>query len=228
MSRVGERVKAARLNAKMTQKQLAKKLGVAESFIADVELGRKIMNESLINRIGKLLNTDLNDISMVATDEDLKEEREARKATALPNKAPKVAGETQDIWNQAFGDVLKNVPLYDYSLSKAKETRQLPMHSNKIEGHAADKVFYLEIEDEDMFGFRIAKGDIALAYSIKELDNNSIALIDYKGKRAVRQVKKLDNTKALIISNGKTLKTETASIKDITPIARLIKLEIKL
>ncbi len=228
MSRVGERVKAARLNANMTQKQLAKKLGVAESFIADVELGRKIMNEALINRIGKLLNADLNDISMVATDEDLKEEREARKAPAMPLKAPKAVGETQEIWNQAFGDILKNVPLYDYSLSKVKETRQLPMHSNKIQGHAADKVFYLEIEDEDMFAFRIAKGDVALAYSIKELDNNSIALIDYKGKRAVRQVKKLDNTKALIISNGKTLKTETASIKDITPIARLIKLEIKL
>lgn len=228
MSRVGERVKAARINANMTQKQLAKKLGVAESFVNDVELGRKIMNENLINRIGKVLNTDLNDVSMVAADEDLKEEREARRAPAIAHKAPKAEGETQEIWNQAFGSVLKNVPVYDYSLTKAKETRQLPMHSNKIEGYPADKVFYIEIEDEDMIGYRIAKGDIALVYSIKELENNSIALIDYKGKRAVRQIKKLDNTKALILSNGKTVLTETANIKDITPIATLIKLEIKL
>lgn len=228
MSRVGERVKAARSSSNMSQKQLAKKLGVAESFIADVELGRKIMNEGMINRISKVLNVDLNDVSMLATDEDLKQENEVKRVSASPLKGMKSQEETKDIWNQAFGSVLKNVPVYDYSLNIVKDTRQLPVHSNKIEGHSADKVFYIEIEDEDMIGYRIAKGDIALAYSIKELENNSICLMDYNNKRAVRQVKKLDNTKVLIISNSGTVKTETASIKDIKPIAKLVKLEIVL
>lgn len=226
MSRVGERVKAARSSSNMSQKQLAKKLGVAESFIADVELGRKIMNEGMINRISKVLNVDLNDVNMLATDEDLKRENEVKRASVPPLKGSKSQEETKDIWNQAFGSVLKNVPVYDYSLNVVKSTRQLPVHSNKIEGHSADKVFYIEIEDEDMIGYRIAKGDIALAYSIKELENNSICLMDYNDKRAVRQVKKLDNTKVLIISNSGTVKTETAAIKDIKPIAKLIKLEI--
>lgn len=226
MSRVGERVKAARSSSNMSQKQLAKKLGVAESFIADVELGRKIMNEGMINRISKVLNVDLNDVNMLATDEDLKRENEVKRASVPPLKGSKSQEETKDIWNQAFGSVLKNVPVYDYSLNVVKSTRQLPVHSNKIEGHSADKVFYIEIEDEDMIGYRIAKGDIALAYSIKELENNSICLMDYNDKRAVRQVKKLDNTKVLIISNSGTVKTETAAIKDIKPIAKLVKLEI--
>ncbi len=228
MSRVGERVKAARSSSNMSQKQLAKKLGVAESFIADVELGRKIMNEGMINRISKVLNVDLNDVNMLATDEDLKRENEVKRVSAPPLKGSKSQEETKDIWNQAFGSVLKNVPVYDYSLNLVKSTRQLPVYSNKIEGHSADKVFYIEIEDEDMIGYRIAKGDIALAYSIKELENNSICLMDYKDKRAVRQVKKLDNTKVLIISNSGTVKTETAAIKDIKPIAKLVKLEIVL
>lgn len=228
MSRVGERVKAARSSSNMSQKQLAKKLGVAESFIADVELGRKIMNEGMINRISKVLNVDLNDVNMLATDEDLKRENEVKRASVPPLKGSKSQEETKDIWNQAFGSVLKNVPVYDYSLNVVKSTRQLPVHSNKIEGHSADKVFYIEIEDEDMIGYRIAKGDIALAYSIKELENNSICLMDYNDKRAVRQVKKLDNTKVLIISNSGTVKTETAAIKDIKPIAKLVKLEIVL
>jgi len=228
MSRVGERVKAARSSSNMSQKQLAKKLGVAESFIADVELGRKIMNEGMINRISKVLNVDLNDVNMLATDEDLKRENEVKRASVPPLKGSKSQEETKDIWNQAFGSVLKNVPVYDYSLNVVKSTRQLPVHSNKIEGHSADKVFYIEIEDEDMIGYRISKGDIALAYSIKELENNSICLMDYKDKRAVRQVKKLDNTKVLIISNSGTVKTETAAIKDIKPIAKLVKLEIVL
>ena len=46
MSRVGEKIKEARLKAGMTQKALGKKLGVAEKFINEVEIGRKIVQES--------------------------------------------------------------------------------------------------------------------------------------------------------------------------------------
>ncbi|MEL7598249.1 MAG: helix-turn-helix transcriptional regulator, partial [Clostridiaceae bacterium] len=45
MSRIGDKIKEVRLSSKLTEKQLAKKLGVAESFIKDVELGRKVANE---------------------------------------------------------------------------------------------------------------------------------------------------------------------------------------
>ena len=43
MSRVGQRIKEARLKSGMSQKVLAKKLGVAEKYINDVELGRKVV-----------------------------------------------------------------------------------------------------------------------------------------------------------------------------------------
>ena len=69
MSRVGQRIKEARLKSGMTQKALAKKLGVAEKYINDVELGRKVVQESFINKAAKILNADLNDINMVVTDE---------------------------------------------------------------------------------------------------------------------------------------------------------------
>ncbi len=45
MSRVSDKIKEARLKKGLTQKQLAKKLGVAENFINEVESGRKIINE---------------------------------------------------------------------------------------------------------------------------------------------------------------------------------------
>ncbi|NLZ47410.1 MAG: helix-turn-helix transcriptional regulator, partial [Clostridiales bacterium] len=64
MSRVAEKIKSLRIEAGMSQKALAKKLGVSESFINDVELGRKIINESMINRVSKIFNKDINDISM--------------------------------------------------------------------------------------------------------------------------------------------------------------------
>ncbi|GIM28885.1 XRE family transcriptional regulator [Clostridium polyendosporum] len=227
MSRVGEKIKSARLNNGMTQKALAKKLGVAEKFINEVECGRRILNEALIERISKVLKADLNDVSMVATDEELSKEKVVSRTVELKTKAAKLP-ETDEVWNQAFGSVLKNVPIYNYDLSTVKGYRQLPVHSNKIEGHAPDKVFYLVIEDDDMLGFRISKGDIAFCHSIKEAENNTICLIEYNSGRAIRQIKKLDNTKFLLISNRGTVRTETVYSKDIKVIAKLNKVEILL
>ncbi|EOU2056878.1 helix-turn-helix domain-containing protein, partial [Clostridium perfringens] len=220
MSRVGERIKEAREKSGMTQKALAKKLGVAEKFVNEVETGRKIINESLISKVSKVLNTDLNDINMVVTDEELQKELKAEKQVRQTKPA-----EVNEVWNQAFGSVLKNVPIYDYSLAQVKGYKQLATASNKIDGHTANKVFYLKIENNDMTGYRIQENDLALCYSIKEIENNSICLVEFNGKRVIRQIKKLDNVKALLISNNGSMRTETANIKEVKSIAKLYRIE---
>lgn len=223
MSRVGERIKEAREKSGMTQKALAKKLGVAEKFVNEVETGRKIINESLISKVSKVLNTDLNDINMVVTDEELQKELKAEKQVRQTKPA-----EVNEVWNQAFGSVLKNVPIYDYSLAQVKGYKQLATASNKIDRHTANKVFYLRIENNDMTGYRIQENDLALCYSIKEIENNSICLVEFNGKRVIRQIKKLDNVKALLISNNGSMRTETANIKEVKAIAKLYRIEFDL
>ncbi|WP_332830667.1 XRE family transcriptional regulator [Clostridium perfringens] len=223
MSRVGERIKEAREKSGMTQKALAKKLGVAEKFVNEVETGRKIINESLISKVSKVLNTDLNDINMVVTDEELQKELKAEKQVRQTKPA-----EVNEVWDQAFGSVLKNVPIYDYSLTQVKGYKQLATASNKIDGHTANKVFYLRIENNDMTGYRIQENDLALCYSIKEIENNSICLVEFNGKRVIRQIKKLDNVKALLISNNGSMRTETANIKEVKAIAKLYRIEFDL
>ncbi|EOU1466258.1 TPA: S24 family peptidase [Clostridium perfringens] len=223
MSRVGERIKEAREKSGMTQKALAKKLGVAEKFVNEVETGRKIINESLISKVSKVLNTDLNDINMVVTDEELQKELKAEKQVRQTKPA-----EVNEFWNQAFGSVLKNVPIYDYSLTQVKGYKQLATASNKIDGHTANKVFYLRIENNDMTGYRIQENDLALCYSIKDMENNSICLVEFNGKRVIRQIKKLDNVKALLISNNGSMRTETANIKEVKAIAKLYRIEFDL
>ncbi|UBK77582.1 helix-turn-helix domain-containing protein [Clostridium perfringens] len=223
MSRVGERIKEAREKSGMTQKALAKKLGVAEKFVNEVETGRKIINESLISKVSKVLNTDLNDINMVVTDEELQKELKAEKQLRQTKPA-----DVNEVWNQAFGSVLKNVPIYDYSLVQVKGYKQLATASNKIDGHTANKVFYLKIENNDMTGYRIQENDLALCYSIKEIENNSICLVEFNGKRVIRQIKKLDNVKALLISNNGSMRTETANIKEVKAIAKLYRIEFDL
>lgn len=223
MSRVGQRIKEARLKSGMSQKVLAKKLGVAEKYINDVELGRKVVQESFIGKAAKILNTDLNDINMVVTDEALMEERK----TLEVNKRPKKV-ETSEVWNDAFASVLKSVPVFDYSLNSIKGKKELPVHSNKVEGFPQDKVLYIEVQDNDMSGFRMVKGDLAFAHLVKEPSNNGIFLLDYKGERIIRQLKSLGNSKYLLVINGGALLTETVTVKDFEVVAKLERIEINL
>lgn len=223
MSRVGENIKKAREKSGLTAKALAKKLGVAEKYINEVEMGRKVASESFIDKAAKILNADLNDISMVVTDEALMEEKKTFKE--LPKKNTQNASE---VWTDAFSSVLRNVPIYNYSLANQKGFKELPIHSNKIEGYPQDKVLYIEIEDDEMSGFRMLKGDLAFAHIVKEVSNNGIFLLEYNGKRKIRQVKVLGNSKILLVSNGGSLVTETKEIKEINVIAKLERVEIKL
>ncbi|BDR68424.1 transcriptional regulator [Clostridium tetani] len=219
MSRVGQNVKTYRLEANMSQKQLGKKIGVSENFINEIETGKRIINENLIDRIGKILNKDLNDITMFY--EDMKDEKENKVYDIKENKV-------QEVWKEAFGSVLRDVNIFDYSLNKTLGSRKLPVIDNKVNGHPQDKVFYLKVEDNDMNGFRVFKEDLVLCHITGEIQNNSIYLIEHNDKRQIRQIKNLDNSKFLLISNSTMVNTEAVEKKQVKIIARLDKVEINL
>lgn len=221
MSRAGEKVKSIRLEAKLTEKQFGKKLGVNEAFIKDLESGKRVINDSLISRIKKVFGKDINDINMNDLNEDTLEEQ--KNMAFKPKKA-----EINETWTNAMSSILKEVPIYDYNFNKKLGARELPVVSNKIEGYNHDKVFFIKIEDNDMAGFRMMKDDIAFGHIIHEIENNSICLLEVNGERFVRQVKKLDNTKILLISNNGNVQTQTVSVKDIKVVGKLEKVEFKL
>ncbi|MDU4937841.1 MAG: LexA family transcriptional regulator [Clostridium sp.] len=229
MSRVGEKIKEARTKAGLTQKALGKKLGVSDKFINEVEMGRRVAQEGFIERAAKVLNTDLNDISMVVTDEVLMEERKVAEVTKKEKKInAKVLGETSPVWTDAFSSVLKKVIIYDYSLKKELGSKELPIYSNKVEGYPADKVLYIKVEDNSMSGFRMMKDDIVFGHLVKEASNNGLFLIEYDNKRVIRQIKSLGGQKLLLISNDGSAKTETIQMNEVKVIAKLERLEIQL
>lgn len=222
MSRVGENIKNVRVKKGMTQKQLGKKLGVSESYINEVETGKKVVGEDIIKRVSKILGEGLNDVNMSFEGEVYSEETTPERT----NNKKETKNEINDVWDSAFSSVLKTIPIYKYDVSKIIETKQLPLIGNKVEGFSQDKVFYLEIQDEDMMGFRIYKGDLAFSVMSNQIENNTICLIEKDGERVIRQIRKLDNTKVLLLNNRGTLKTETVKVNDIKVIAKLIRLEI--
>lgn len=227
MSRVGEKIKESRLKLGLTQKALGKKLGVSDKFINEVELGRRVAQESFIERASKILNVELNDISMVVTDEVLAEEK---KLERVQNRSIAInkKNETSEVWTDAFSSVLKKINIYDYNLKNIYGSKELPSYSGKVEGYPLDKVLYLKIQDNDMMGYRIMKDDLAFAHLVKEASNNGIFLVDYNGKRVIRQIKVLGNSKALLVSNEGSVRTETVELNSVRIIAKLERIEIDL
>lgn len=220
MSRVGDKIKQVREAKEISQKQLGKKIGVSESFINEVELGKKVINEKFLEKISKILGEEIEDTSISFHADEQVEERKPK------FERPRTES-VNEVWNDAFSSVLKDVSIYKYDLSKAIGMKQMPIISNKVEGYAQDKVLFLEIENDDMLGFRICCGDIAFAHLTHEIENNSISLVDYNGERVLRQIKKLDSNKILLISNRGTIRTDTVKHTDIKVIAKIDRVEFK-
>jgi len=226
MSRIGTQIKKAREQKGMTHKQLGKALGVSESYIIDLETGKRIVNDELVKRISKVLGQEINDMMLFAERENPVAEKASMQKIVTRNKPE--SGKVQEMWSDALESVLKTVPVYDYDMVKVIGTKQLTVISNKVEGYAKDKVFFLVIQDNDMIGFRIMKGDVAFAHAAHEVENNAICLVEYEGKRAIRQIKKLGDGKLLLISNSGRLSAGTVLEKNLKVLARLVRLEIKL
>ncbi|HHV29488.1 helix-turn-helix domain-containing protein [Acetivibrio mesophilus] len=220
MSRLGSEIGRLRKELGITQKQLAKLVGVSEGFIADVESGKRILNEDLVKKFSRALRGEVGKLELYEAEEN-KPEPDA-------NVVKVVEKPVQDIWNDALAGILMPVPVYRYKMDKSVDTKQLPIIHNKVEGFPKDKLFYLIIEDNDMSGFRIIKDDLALVYSTHDIDKDGIYFVDYKGKRTVRQIKDIGNGKLLLVSNGARLVTDTIYRKDLNVLGRLIRLEIML
>jgi transcriptional regulator with XRE-family HTH domain len=217
MSRVGKRIQDARNRAGLSSKQLAKKLGVAESFISEVESGRKIINEDLIKRVEKVLEVNLNEDIYEEVSEPVENIKEV-----VTNKS------INKQWEDAFAHILKKIPICDINFKEIYDYKYLPITDRKVEGLNAEKVIYIKAPDDSMRGFRIQKGDKLMIFQNPEIINNSIALVELDGKRAIRQIKRLDANKVLIISHSNDLKTETREVKSFNVIGRCIKMEVEL
>ena len=172
MSRLGDTIRAARLKAGMTPKALGKKCGVAESFINDVEMGRKIVSDDQAQRILKVLgvknpvSTELEVAAEPAVELRPRPRPYVMPVQTEPEKKPtkEEIQETQaatDAWLDALGGVVKRVPILG-SDGVVIDHRLLPVIGGKIEGGHPDKVVYFRQEDDSMRGFRVYAGDLLL------------------------------------------------------------------
>ena len=180
MSRLGDAIRKARLSAKLTEKQLGRKCGMAENVIKDIESGRRIVSDDQAQRILKLLGAD----SPVSTELEVAAEPEIKlrprpRAYVVPADVPKeqqkAADEATDAWLDALGGVVRRVPVIDEK-GVAIDHVLTPIIGGKIEGGAPDKVVYFRAPDDSLRGFRVHAGDLLLTVPENRAQDGALML----------------------------------------------------
>ena len=240
MSRLGDSIKKARLEKKMTAKQLGKKCGLAESVILDVEAGTRILSDVQARVISKALG--LGDVEATsAFGMEIDASSEAMVAPAHPPKPykyepvkPIVPGKPvednkapSDAWLDALGGVVKRVPIMDET-GVVIEHRLLPIIGGRIEGGQPDKVFYYRCPDDTMRGFRIQAGDLLLTVPQPTPVDDSIMIIEQNGVRIARKIKRLEGNRVMLQSFDREFKSQTVGNHDIAFIGKCVRMEVTL
>ena len=229
MSRLGDTIRAARLKAKLTEKALGKKCGLAESFIKDVESGRKIVSDDQAHRILKVLGAT----NPISTELDaaaeppvqLRPKPRAYILTPEEQSAPnrQAQNESNDAWLDALGGVVKRVPVMapdgvviDHVLT--------PIVSGKIEGGAPDKVLYYRCPDDMLRGFRVHAGDLLLVVPASKAEDDRLMLVEYGGERMVRKLLKLDGGRIQMQAFNQEFSAVVGNMQTVKVLGRCVRL----
>ena len=229
MSRLGDAIRKARLNAKMTEKQLGRKCGMSDGVIKDIESGRRIVSDDQAQRILKLLGAE----SPVSTELEVAAEPEVKlrprpRAYVLPAEdvAPeqqRASDESTDAWLDALGGVVRRVPITDEK-GIVIDHVLTPIIGGKIEGASPDKVLYFRAPDDSLRGFRVHAGDLLLTVPDNRARDNALMLIEYKGARIVRKLLKLDGMRIQMQSFDREFESVSAPAPEVRVLGRCVKL----
>ena len=226
MARVGEELKKNRLDANMTLKQVAKKLGVSESFVNEVEQGRKVVNEDLLKRFSKVFDKNISTMGLGSLEEAAQTESVARTKKVIKKEvyvAPKTP--VNELWNQAFGENIKNVPVFDETMKSPISHKGYVVEGKKIEGFPMDKVLLVKSGSEDLKGYGIMKGDLLFGVEAKDIQGTSFMLVSVQGKNLLRRVKNLNNGSVELLSYREKEEVRKVPVKDVLPLVKFHKLE---
>ena len=233
MSRMGDTIRQNRTKYGLTEKQLAKKTGLAESFIKDVEQGKRIPSDDQAKRILKACGvTDSMSPELdTAAEPEVKLRPKPRPyIIPVPENEPaptpaqrEAQAESNDAWLDALGGVVKRVPVLDKK-GLVIDHMLFPVTGGKIEGGAPDKVLLYRMEDDALSGFRIHAGDLLLVVPEKTPVDDALMLLAVKGQRVVRRIKKLEGSRLMLQSYDRELKIDSVLWGEIQVLGRCVKL----
>ena len=238
MSRLGDLIRLERTRQGLTHKQVARKCGVSDKYLMEVEAGTRIIQDEQARRILKVMGLSQQteaDFSLddIAATVDLQSavpqltravEKKEKQPVAEAKADPGVSG---SIWLDALAGVLKHVPIYN-AVMKEVGHRLLPITQGKIEGANPDKVFYFMAPDNDLRGFRVQRGDLVLVVPAQAAVDGAIMLLQTPQGRMLRKVKRVNDYQAMLQKYDDAFESEIKNFNEITFVGRCVRLEADL
>lgn len=239
MSRLGDLIRLERTRQGLTFKQVARKCGVSDKYLMDVEAGTRIIRDDEARRILRTIGVreqteadfTLEDIAATVDlqsavpqlQQAVKTEKKAEKNKDTDSKSA-VDG---SIWLDALSGVLKHVPVYN-AVMKEVDHRLLPITGGKIEGANPDKVYYFMAPDNNMQGFRIRRGDYLLVVPASSPDDGAIMLIKTQAGPILRKVKLMERFQVMLQHYDDQCESEIKNLNELQFIGRCVRLEAEL
>ena len=244
MSRLGDLIRLERTRQGLTYKQVAKKCGVSDKFLMEVESGKRIIADDQARRILKTMGLQdtrseaeftLDDIAATV---DLQSAAVPSVSQIVPDRkltkkekqggdqetGPAVAG---SIWLDALAGVLKHVPVYNAAM-KEVDHRLLPITNGKIEGANPDKVYYLSAPDNQMRGFRVMKGDYVLVVPASGPADGALMVLDTPYGKILRKTILMAGFQVMLQTYDDRCESEIKNLNEITVVGKCVRLEAEL
>ncbi|MBE0601919.1 MAG: hypothetical protein IH607_09025, partial [Firmicutes bacterium] len=131
------------------------------------------------------------------------------------------------VWLDALQSVLKRVPVLNAVMEEV-DHRLMPVLQGRIEGASPDKVFYYKVPDDSIRGFRIMKDDLCFIVPAASPIDGAVMLVERKGKRMLRKVKKLDALSVLLQSYDREYEAEPCALPDLSILGHVLRVEFSL
>ena len=243
MSRLGDLIRLERTRQGLTFKQVAKKCGVSDKYLMEVESGNRIIADYQARRILKAIGLQETRTEAEFTLDDIAATVDLQSAVTptlqqvVPDKKltkkekqggdgdnPAVPG---SIWLDALAGVLKHVPVYNAAM-KEVDHRLLPITNGKIEGANPDKVYYLSAPDNLMRGFRVMKGDYLLVVPASGPVDGALMVLDTPFGKVLRKTVLMPGFQVMLQTYDDRCESEIKNLNEVTVVGKCVRLEAEL
>ncbi len=231
MNAFAQKIRELRMHLKLSEKQLSQKCGLAESYIVQIESGKKVINEESAEKI----------MAALGAKSDFGFEQESASTPVAPllkvkplveskKTAPSKIDTLDPInqWADALSGIIRPYPIYALETNQIVGKKELAVIGKKVEGYALDKIRFVQITQNDMAAYRLLRGDIVLVELTKDQPQQGLYLIEINQSKMIRFIKREPGNKYTLSKGIKDEIQQTIETKNVTIIGLCVRSEVRL
>ncbi|MEA4960712.1 helix-turn-helix domain-containing protein [Lutispora sp.] len=237
MSIIGTNIRNTRNKKNLSLKELAKKSGVTEQYLADIESGKKIPNQKLIESISKALGISVDLLEPSYFSQYFEDDDEKNEPKNLKHKiTDRKPSEDDNAISSALSKAVRKIPVID-KITSVKDFpnkndivdyKYEPVFQNKAANVPDGEFVYYIAQDNAMANSRILKGDLALVFITDSIRNGDIILYMEKNKCYIRRIAFLDKEDILLYADNHEYQPILSNQKNINIIGKVVRVEFKI